>query len=154
LGYSALHKGFKCLDVGGGRAYISRDVVFDETVYPFAKLNPNTGTRLRSEILLLPSLSETLDTTSSEVQIIDSSTTDVHNIFVPTNASGPSAAPKNNLASFDVGNSLELALQGNNGGCGLGINHEGDSLARTVSGVGMDSHVDPSGSLFVADTVL
>lgn len=28
LGYSNLHKGFKCLDVKEGRVYISRDVVF------------------------------------------------------------------------------------------------------------------------------
>jgi hypothetical protein len=81
LGYSNLHKGFKCLDVTGGRVYISRDVVFDETIYPFAKLNPNAGTRIRSEILLLPSSSETLATSSLGVQILDSSTTDTHIFF-------------------------------------------------------------------------
>jgi hypothetical protein len=48
-------KGFKCLDVTEGRVYISHDVVFDETVFPSTKLNPNAGTRLRSKILLLPS---------------------------------------------------------------------------------------------------
>jgi hypothetical protein len=42
LGYSNLHKGFKCLDVAGGRVYISSNVVFDEGMYPFSKLNPNT----------------------------------------------------------------------------------------------------------------
>ena len=55
LGYSNLHKGFKCLDVSEGRVYISRDVVFDENIYPFSELHPNAGARLRSEILLLPS---------------------------------------------------------------------------------------------------
>jgi hypothetical protein len=49
-----MHKGFKCLDVTEGRVYISRDVIFDEDVFPFAKLHPNVGARLRSEILLLP----------------------------------------------------------------------------------------------------
>jgi histone deacetylase 1/2 len=34
--------------------YISRDVVFDESVFPFASLHPNAGARLRAEILLLP----------------------------------------------------------------------------------------------------
>jgi hypothetical protein len=34
LGYSNLHKGFKCLDVTAGWVYISHDVVFDETLYP------------------------------------------------------------------------------------------------------------------------
>jgi hypothetical protein len=28
MGYSNLHKGYKCLDVGNGRIYISRDVIF------------------------------------------------------------------------------------------------------------------------------
>jgi hypothetical protein len=54
LRYSNMHMGFKCLNVTGGRIYISRDVVFDEIVYPFSKLNPNAGARLRSTILLLP----------------------------------------------------------------------------------------------------
>jgi histone deacetylase 1/2 len=30
LGYSNLHKGFKCLDISSGLVYISRDVIFDE----------------------------------------------------------------------------------------------------------------------------
>ena len=54
LGYSAQHKGVKCLDVSTGCVYISRDVVFDETKFPFADLHPNAGALLREEILLLP----------------------------------------------------------------------------------------------------
>jgi histone deacetylase 1/2 len=54
LGYSPMHKGVKCLDVTSGRVYISRDVVFDETVFPFAHLHPNAGSLLRRQILLLP----------------------------------------------------------------------------------------------------
>ena len=37
IGYSEHHKGYKCLDTSTGRVYISRDVVFDETSFPFAK---------------------------------------------------------------------------------------------------------------------
>jgi len=79
LGYSNLHKGFKCLDIDSGRIYISRDVVFDENIFPFAKLNPNAGARLRAEVSLLPSLfiSDTLG--GDRVQ------NHVHN--VPTNVS-------------------------------------------------------------------
>jgi hypothetical protein len=49
-----MHKGVKCIDVTSGRVYISRDVVFDETVFPFASLDSNAGARLRQEIILLP----------------------------------------------------------------------------------------------------
>lgn len=49
-----MHKGFKCLDPSTGRVYISRDVVFDERVFPFAKLHPNAGARLRAELSVLP----------------------------------------------------------------------------------------------------
>ena len=54
LGYSNLHKGYKCLEIATGRIYISRDVVFDETLFPFAKLHPNAGALLRAKIALLP----------------------------------------------------------------------------------------------------
>jgi hypothetical protein len=54
LGYSNKHKGFKCLDLSTGRTYISRDVIFDENVFPFSKLRPDAGPRLRAEIALLP----------------------------------------------------------------------------------------------------
>jgi hypothetical protein len=51
---SWIHKGVKCLDVSTGRVYISRDVIFDENVFPFAALHPNAGALLKKEILLLP----------------------------------------------------------------------------------------------------
>jgi hypothetical protein len=54
LGYSNMHKGFMSLDANSGRIYISRDVVFDQHIFPFSKLHPNAGARLHSEILLLP----------------------------------------------------------------------------------------------------
>jgi histone deacetylase 1/2 len=54
LGYSSMHKGFKCLDISTGRIYISRDVVFDEAVFPFAALHSNAGALLQKEIILLP----------------------------------------------------------------------------------------------------
>jgi hypothetical protein len=46
LGYSPRHKGVKCHDVKAGRVYISRDVVFDENIFPFASLYPNDGSVL------------------------------------------------------------------------------------------------------------
>jgi hypothetical protein len=38
LGYSGLHKGYKCLDMDSGRVYISRDIIFDETKFPFSNI--------------------------------------------------------------------------------------------------------------------
>jgi hypothetical protein len=55
LGYSPnYHKGYRCLDVATSHIYISRDVVFDENVFPFFELHPNARTQLRAKILLLP----------------------------------------------------------------------------------------------------
>jgi hypothetical protein len=48
-----MHKGFKCLGPAEGRIYISRDVVFDESIFLFSSLRPNAGARLRGEIALL-----------------------------------------------------------------------------------------------------
>jgi hypothetical protein len=76
LGYSNLHKGFKCLDISTGRIYISRDVAFDEDVLPFSKLHPNAGARLRSETLLLPS---TLPNTYSGDESVGDSMTNAAN---------------------------------------------------------------------------
>jgi hypothetical protein len=58
-----MHKGFKCLDPSSERVYISRDIVFDETIFLFSTLHPNIGARLRKEIDLLP---DVLKNSSSE----------------------------------------------------------------------------------------
>jgi hypothetical protein len=55
LRYSPLQKVVKCLVVSTGRVYISRDVFFDENVFPFVALHPNASARLKQDILLLPS---------------------------------------------------------------------------------------------------
>jgi hypothetical protein len=54
LGYSNMNKGFKCLDISKGHIYISRDPIFDESVFPFASFHPTTGARYTSDVLLLP----------------------------------------------------------------------------------------------------
>lgn len=55
LGYSSLHKAFKCLEPSFGRVHISWDFVFDEHMFPFATLHPHAGSRLCQEILILQS---------------------------------------------------------------------------------------------------
>jgi hypothetical protein len=42
LGYSLIHKGYKCLHLPSNRLYISRDVVFDETTFPFHKYSSSS----------------------------------------------------------------------------------------------------------------
>jgi hypothetical protein len=71
LGYSTLHKGYKCLDLKEGRVYISRDVVFDEHVFPFASLHPNAGARLRKEIELLPDMLQNPSTKLGDAHLPD-----------------------------------------------------------------------------------
>jgi hypothetical protein len=53
IGYSPMHEGYKCLELKYGGVYISRDVVFDEQIFPFEDLHENTGAKLRQEISLL-----------------------------------------------------------------------------------------------------
>jgi Reverse transcriptase (RNA-dependent DNA polymerase)/gag-polypeptide of LTR copia-type/GAG-pre-integrase domain len=44
MGYSALHKGYKCLHLPTQRLYISRHVKFNEIYFPFAHITPNSST--------------------------------------------------------------------------------------------------------------
>jgi hypothetical protein len=51
-----MHKGIKCLRIFTGSVYISRDIIFDENIFPFANLHFNARACLLSEIILLPAL--------------------------------------------------------------------------------------------------
>jgi hypothetical protein len=51
-----MHKGFKCLDISTGRIYISRDILFDEFIFPFTALHSMVGARYRSDVLLSPTI--------------------------------------------------------------------------------------------------
>lgn len=62
-----MHKGFKYLDIQTSRVYISRDVVFDEDIFPFAELHPNAGS-VRSEILPVP---QNMDSNTRGVDVHD-----------------------------------------------------------------------------------
>jgi hypothetical protein len=47
-----MHKGFKCLDVTSSCIYISRDMIFNESVCPFASMHATAGPLYHSEVLL------------------------------------------------------------------------------------------------------
>lgn len=55
IGYSPIHKGYKCLS-SSGKIYVARDMVFDENTYPFGTLiNLNTNEpKLTTNTQLLP----------------------------------------------------------------------------------------------------
>jgi hypothetical protein len=57
IGYSELHKGYKCMHILTDRVYISRDVIFDKIVFPFSKLPEHTSNSSSIDIsaLLIPS---------------------------------------------------------------------------------------------------
>jgi hypothetical protein len=56
LGYSTLHKGYKCYHIETGRIYISRDVIFHEDVFPFSNTTPFANPAPPSSIPLSVSL--------------------------------------------------------------------------------------------------
>jgi hypothetical protein len=139
LGYSNLHKGFKCLDVAEGHVYISHDVVSDETVYPLHKLSPNIGAYLRAEILLLPSTSQNH---GSGDEFTDGLMIDMLVKSVATNLVCPPAAIEKNLSQNNAG----LRSGGPSGEQGaemfssLGAGHEADPLHKFATSFEVDSH--------------
>jgi histone deacetylase 1/2 len=120
LGYSNMHKGFKCLEISSGRVYISRDVVFDETEFPFSKLHSNVGARLREEISLL---SPNLLNISESEQLGDQSA----NLPDESNVSGGSFDENrvSNASNIDVGATGQESTA-----------FEGDPGAVSVAGAG------------------
>jgi hypothetical protein len=55
LGYSRNHKGYKCFHIPTGRMYISRDVVFHESTFPFSSYSSTPQTALQPPSIVLPS---------------------------------------------------------------------------------------------------
>lgn len=56
LGYSSSHKGYKCLDRSTGRIHISRDVIFDENLFPFNESKSPAKIKHSHQPALLPVL--------------------------------------------------------------------------------------------------
>jgi hypothetical protein len=104
LGYSNMHKGFKCLDTRTSRIYISRDVVFYEDLFSFSKLHDNAGARLTSEILLLPPtlLPSNSGDVNNGVPVTDFHTSDQPNVVSGDN---------NNMQHAEINADYTLVLQ-------------------------------------------
>lgn len=56
LGYSSIHKGYKCLHVLIRRVYIPQDVVFNEHVFPFQTNNAQSSSPHSTSPTVLPSI--------------------------------------------------------------------------------------------------
>ena len=85
--------------------YVSRDVVFDESILPFASLHPNAGAWLRSELTLLPDVLNP-STSFGDASLLDQTVTN----FVPTNAS-PSSPVVGDVTGTNVADSGEEARE-------------------------------------------
>jgi hypothetical protein len=89
LGYTNIHKGYKCLDISTGRVYISHDVVFNEAVFPFADLPSTTSARYTYKVLI-PSTGDTdlSMTDSSPASVLHLSNMFTHDLLLPQTIPG------------------------------------------------------------------
>jgi hypothetical protein len=136
-----MHKGVKCLEVSTGRIYISRDVVFDENIFPFASLHPNAGALLRKEILLLPNH---LDLTNGDMNNVDY----IPNHCNPMPAASPLQITAENLEQNGAKTSQNEQETGahfmpEDDTASTGSDPESDRLTGTRSGEESPASADP-----------
>lgn len=73
IGYSMMHRGYRCLHVSTGRVYISRDVIFEENLFPFSIGTPKqTPDQILEQILVFsPEAMERADSSNQHAEISD-----------------------------------------------------------------------------------
>jgi hypothetical protein len=77
-----MHKGYKCLHIPTNRIYISRDVIFNEHVFPFANSHPSTASPTEEHILLPTLIPPALPLTNDQYTNMAIPTT-VHDVSNP-----------------------------------------------------------------------
>lgn len=134
LGYSNLHKGFKCLDPIAGRVYVSRDVVFDEHMFPFSLLHHNASARLRAELVLLPDVLKNPSSNFRDAILRDQSLVN----STPTNALSSSRGAMHVTGQNSVKNGEETGANGRHfmwcGGGDRNVTGIEDDLPAPMSG--------------------
>ncbi|KAJ1704596.1 hypothetical protein LUZ63_004375 [Rhynchospora breviuscula] len=107
MGYSVTQKGYRCLDLKSNRMYISRNVQFDETVFPFQTYNtvssqlPSTQTIQTSLPIHSVAHTSPIPTTSAQQQVIPpqpiSTTQPITQPPAPFSNGSPDRPPDSNL---------------------------------------------------------
>jgi hypothetical protein len=104
LGYSLNHKGYKCLHPPTGRIYISRDVVFHESIFPFSSSSSVSKPEFQPSCTVLPS---SLTFPKHSVQLPYTTSTPASSAVSPTSgsASSPPSISSSSSASPSVSSS-------------------------------------------------
>ena len=109
IGYSVFHHGYRCISITSVRLYISRDVIFSETVYPFAEKSIDNSYSIDfpqsersilgsspNEVSLQLPTTETLrsNRTSTNIPIAPLSDTESSLVSPPIGHSDPPSSPR------------------------------------------------------------
>ena len=89
IGYRAFHHGYRCISMTSSRLYISRDVIFTETVYSFGDKSTNNSSSTES----LPSVRSILGSSPREVSIQLPTTETLNFNCMSTNPANTSTLP-------------------------------------------------------------
>ncbi|PKU70985.1 Retrovirus-related Pol polyprotein from transposon TNT 1-94 [Dendrobium catenatum] len=99
LGYSPLHKGYKCFDPQTDKMYISRHVIFHETIFPHkSTTSPSTSPIPSSDtfpppLLLVPTSTNSCQHTTNQLPTTQHTTTHQNSTNSSTNISSLPHAP-------------------------------------------------------------
>jgi hypothetical protein len=109
MGYSQLHKGYRCLHIPTQRIYLSRHVIFEEDTFPFqpsSSSQPLTILPLQPSLDNLPSLPES---TSPPIPFPSPPATSTHHMMTRTKSKSlkPKTFPQHQVYNTSLTSDLE-----------------------------------------------